>query len=163
METIKLIGIILTFIIGVVNVVVTVTNNNKNLFINTVTNARKEYFQELRKLVAEFAFIATNTDVDDNQKLEQLAFQIKLMMNPAKFPECWDGYAVNLIDEIIENPKEKENEIQQLVALMQSWLALEWHGMMTEGKGGNLTEKEKVALRKKHWKEFSLYSKTLNN
>ena len=41
--TVTLIGITLTFIVGVINIIVTLRQSNKNTFINTITIARKEY------------------------------------------------------------------------------------------------------------------------
>jgi hypothetical protein len=160
MDKVTLVGILLTFIIGVVNVIVTIKSSNKSTFINTVTNARKEYIQNLRDLVAKFAHIATKEGIDKNQ-LNELSYQIKLMMNPlATNTEggYWDRCAIKMIDNIIANTTEdKETKVCEFVALMQSWLAMEWHGMMNEGKKGILRKENKDELRKKHWKEYKQY------
>ena len=160
--TVTLIGITLTFIVGVINIIVTLRQSNKNTFINTITIARKEYLSMLRKTVAEFCAIAVDENKDD-VKLIDLSYQLKMFMNPAGYPDCWDGEAIKLIDRIVQVKNEnKKNDIDKLVALMQSWLALEWHGMTNEGKQGILNKKEKNKLRDKFYNEYQKYLKIKN-
>jgi len=118
MEEITLCGIIITFIIGVVNVFVTLKFNNKTAYINAVTLVRKEYIQNLRDLVAEFVYIATRKEVDTD-KLDKLACQLQLMMNPANNHEkgWWDRQAIDIIDKILKKEKAEEN-IRKFVILV---------------------------------------------
>ncbi len=102
--TVTLIGITLTFIVGVINIIVTLRQSNKNTFINTITIARKEYLSMLRKTVAEFCAIAVDENKDD-VKLIDLSYQLKMFMNPADYPDCWDGEAIKLIDRIVQVKK----------------------------------------------------------
>jgi len=68
-----------------------------------------------------------------------------------------------LIDRIVQVKNEnKKNDIDKFVALMQSWLALEWHGMTNEGKQGILNKKEKNKLRDKFYNEYQKYLKIKN-
>lgn len=151
-ENVMFIGIILTFIIGIINVVVTIRSNNKSAFITTVTNARKEYIQLLRDLVAEFAYSAATYDY---YRCKKLVYQLKLMMNPASsIGGEWDNKAVNLIEEIVNGKNEK---VDEFVMLMQSWLALEWDGITNESKRGILLRENKNKLRKRYWKEYKKY------
>lgn len=92
-EVITLIGVILMFIIGLVNIIVTLKQSNKNTFINTITTARKEYLVALRKTVAEFCTMAI-TGNENKMKLIELSYQLKMFMNPARYPDCWDGEAL---------------------------------------------------------------------
>jgi hypothetical protein len=131
-----------------------IRKSRKTTFINTVTMARKAYMDELRKLVAEFCAIAKANNKNE-YKLNELSFQLKMMMNPAGFINWWDDEAITLIDEIVEH--KQEDDIKQFVALMQSWLALEWHGMANEGKFGVLNDHQKDALRKKFYLEYKKY------
>ncbi|WP_026215953.1 hypothetical protein [Porphyromonas macacae] len=92
-EVITLIGVILTFIIGLVNIIVTLKQSNKNTFINTITIARKEYLIALCKTVAEFCTMAI-TGNENKTELIGLSYQLKMFMNPAGCPDCWDGEAL---------------------------------------------------------------------
>lgn len=160
--TVTLIGITLTFIVGVINIIVTLKQSNKNTFINTITIARKEYLMALRKTVAKFCAIAINENKDDVQLID-LSYQLKMFMNPAGYINCWDDEAIQLIDKIVhaEN-EEKKNDIDKFTALMQSWFALEWYGMTNESKQGILNKKEKNKLRNKFYLEYQKYIKKRN-
>jgi hypothetical protein len=87
--------------------------------------------------------------------LEKTGYTLKLMMNPAKFRYKWDGEAVELIDNIMKN--KNQADVDELVKLMQSWLALEWYGMMKEAKNGILSDKEKNRLRNEHYTQYKKY------
>ena len=160
-QNVILIGIISTFVIGVINVVVTVTQNRKNSFLEIVTKSRKEYINRLRELVASFCTVATLFDEkNDKKKLIELAYQLKVMMNPAGYIK-WDREAVVLIDCILESRHKKD--IDNFLALMESWLALEWHGMMNEGRYGKLKGTKKSKLRNEFHTEYETYNKSENN
>jgi hypothetical protein len=145
-----LVSAILAFIAAIANIIVTVKNARKRDFIGVVTKVRHEYIQKLRKLVAEFCALATA-----QQPLDEVKYHLKLMMNPAGPPavyEKWDGKAVELINKIDGS---NQTGIDDLIKLMQSWLALEWEGMMREAKKGTLTEEEKNELRNKYYKQYT--------
>ena len=164
------IGAWLTFAVSLIVLIFEIRKSRKTTFINTVTEARKEFIKKLRDLVSEFVYIAMltadkqNASKDKKKKqnrLNRLGYQLQMMMNPAGFIEEWDGEAVNMISKIMDDPKENEKVIGEFVMLMQSWLALEWHGMMNEGRNGVLKRNKKDKLRKKYWEEYD-YFKHLN-
>lgn len=131
----------------------TIKQSSKNTFINTITIARKEYMAELRKAVEEFCVAAER---NDNDKLKALSYQLKLLMNPAdKDNEHWDKKAVKMIDKIVQ-AENKAEDIDKFVALMQSWLALEWRGMKKEAKKGIMSEEDVKNLQDT---EYSKYTK----
>lgn len=121
---VTLIGILLTFLIGVINVIITLRQSRKSDFINTVTVARKEYQIILREAVAEFCATVINENQNKTEKLIELSFQMKALMNPASYIGWWDCEAVELIDKIVQGENNGEN-VDKFMALMQSWLALE--------------------------------------
>ncbi|PAB61000.1 hypothetical protein [Anaeromicrobium sediminis] len=53
-EQITLIGIGVTFLIGVLNFIYSIGNNQKTRFINTVTNSRVKWIGELRKNISDY-------------------------------------------------------------------------------------------------------------
>ncbi|MDR1331051.1 MAG: hypothetical protein LBK07_03020 [Tannerella sp.] len=163
LEIATLISAVLVFVSSCATLIITTVHNRKDRFINTITEARKDYIRELRDLIAEFCSLAYSMGSQDKSELNQdkikllrsKSIKIKLFMNPARYPKCWDGKAIELIDDIIQEPGQKK--VDDLIVLMQSWLALEWKGLMTEGKKGNLTEIEKDELRMRFWEDYERY------
>jgi hypothetical protein len=156
-------GIVLTFIVGLINIIIALKKSNKNIFINTITIARKEYLNTLRESVAEFSSIALNENQKNTEKLIKSSCQLKMLMNPAGYIGCWDDNAIELIDKIVQlDNKDKKSDIEIFMALMQSWLALEWHGMTNEGGRGILNKKQKNNLQEKFYSEYQKYLKYKN-
>lgn len=152
LEATLIVGII-TVCASSMNISSTIKQSSKNTFINTITIARKEYMAELHKAVEEFCVAAER---NDNDKLKALSFQLKLLMNPAdKDNEHWDKEAVKMIDKIVQ-AENKTEDIDKFVALMQSWLALEWRGMRKEAKKGIMSEEDVKNLQDT---EYSKYTK----
>lgn len=147
-----------TLIIGIVAAFASTKNNSttikqssKNTFINTITIARKEYMTELRKAVEEFCVTAER---NDNDKLKELSYKLKLLMNPAdEGNEHWDRKAIEMIDKIVQ-AENKAEEIDRFITLMQSWLALEWHGMRYEAKKGIMSKEDKKTLLKTEYDNY---------
>lgn len=143
-EVTLIIGILTAFV-STMNITTTIKQSSKNTFINTITIARKEYMAELRKAVEEFCVTAER---NDNDKLKELSYKLKLLMNPAdKDNEHWDRKAIEMIDKIVQ-AENKAEEIDRFITLMQSWLALEWHGMIYEAKKGIMSKENKKTLQK---------------
>ena len=143
-EVTLIIGILTAFV-STMNITTTIKQSSKNTFINTITIARKEYMAELRKAVEEFCVTAER---NDNEKLKELSYKLKLLMNPAdKDNEHWDRKAIEMIDKIVQ-AENKAEEIDRFITLMQSWLALEWHGMIYEAKKGIMSKENKKTLQK---------------
>lgn len=143
-------GVITTFA-STINMSATIKQSSKNTFINTITIARKEYMTELRKAVEEFCVTAER---NDNDKLKELSYKLKLLMNPAdKGNEHWDRKAIEMIDKIVQ-AENKAEEIDRFITLMQSWLALEWHGMRYEAKKGIMSKEDKKTLQKTEYDNY---------
>ena len=149
-----------TVIVGVKKISTTVEQSNKNTFINTITIARKEYMITLRKTVTEFCIAAER---EDNKKLKELSYKLKMLMNPACDDyEHWDRKAIKMIDTIVEATNKKKH-VNEFVTLMQSWIALEWGGMTAEGKQGSISEKEKQILRNKYYLIYTKWIEKKDN
>ena len=151
-EATLIMGVITTFA-STINISATIKQSSKNTFINTITIARKEYMAELRKAVEEFCVTAER---NDNDKLKELSYKLKLLMNPAdKDNEHWDRKAIEMIDKIVQ-AENKTEDIDSFITLMQSWLALERHGMREEAKKGIMSKEDKKTLLDT---EYSKYTK----
>lgn len=156
-----------TLIIGIVAAFASTKNNSttikqssKNTFINTITIARKEYMTELRKAVEEFCVTAER---NDNDKLKELSYKLKLLMNPAdKGNEHWDRKAIEMIDKIVQ-AENKAEEIDRFITLMQSWFAIEWHGMREEAKKGIMSKEDKKTLLDTEYSKYKKWMEKKNN
>ncbi len=149
-EATLIVGIVAAFV-STMEFSATIKQSSKNTFINTITLARKEYMTELRKAVEEFCVTAER---NDNDKLKELSYKLKLLMNPAdKDNEHWDRKAIEMIDKIVQ-AENKAEEIDRFITLMQSWLALEWHGMRYEAKKGIISKEEKKTLQKTEYDNY---------
>ena len=159
MEKLGLGPVEVTLIIGIVTAFVstkkisaTIKQSSKNTFINTITIARKEYMAELRKAVEEFCVTAER---NDNDRLKELSYKLKLLMNPAdKDNEHWDRKAIEMIDKIVQ-AENKTEDIDSFITLMQSWLALEWHGMREEAKKGIMSKEDKKTLLDTEYSKYT--------
>ena len=144
---------ILTVFVSAMNISATIKQSSKNTFINTITIARKEYMAELRKAVEEFCVTAER---NDNEKLKELSYKLKLLMNPGdKDNKHWDRKAIEMIDKIVQ-VENKTEDIDRFITLMQSWLAIEWYGMREEAKKGIMSKEDKKTLLDT---EYSKYTK----
>jgi len=159
-EIITLVGIGITFLIGVFNLVVTLENVRKTSFINSVTASRIKYIQELRESISRFCALAYsyNNRVYKIEKIEvwdlhkeadTLRFLIRLYLNPED--KYWDNKIIKLIDEIIlKTDKDPKKEIDELIEITQYLLKLEWEGAKRESEIGIIPNIEKKELYNKY-------------
>ena len=105
-EATLIVGIVAAFV-STMEISATIKQSSKNTFINTITIARKEYMAELRKAVEEFCVTAER---NDNDRLKELSYKLKLLMNPAdKDNEHWDRKAIEMIDKIVQAENKTED------------------------------------------------------
>lgn len=158
-EATLIVGIFTAFV-STMKISATIKQSSKNTFINTITIARKEYMAELRKAVEEFCVTAER---NDNEKLKELSYKLKLLMNPAdKDNEHWDRKAIEMIDKIVQ-AENKTEDIDSFITLMQSWLALEWHGMREEAKKGIMSKEDKKTLLDTEYSKYTEWMKGKDN
>lgn len=158
-EVTLIIGIVTAFV-STKKISATIKQSSKNTFINTITIARKEYMAELRKAVEEFCVTAER---NDNDRLKELSYKLKLLMNPAdKDNEHWDRKAIEMIDKIVQ-AENKTEDIDSFITLMQSWLALEWHGMREEAKKGIMSKEDKKTLLDTEYSKYTEWMEEKDN
>ena len=148
------VGIILTFIIGVWNIVNNYRASRRTAFINTVTVERVKWIEKLRKNISNFCGLTYNWSVsklEDTERgnknveeIDKLRHLIRLQLNP-------DGELDKKIEEIIEripdltDETEKvqlKAELNNLVTTTQELLKVEWEKVKAESKRGDLKENE---------------------
>lgn len=169
-NSLYLIGILLTFLVGVANIILTLRNSKKTTFINTVTASRIRYIQDLRKRISEFCGLVCNynlikSSLEENtdklfelkREIVKLKYLIKLHLNPDD--TYWDGRIMKLIDDIIDSKEDQSKKTDELIIITQFLLKLEWEGAKMESKNGILNELEKQELYHKHKELHEQYVK----
>lgn len=159
-EIVTLIGIGLTFFVGVFNLIVTFRNVRKTAFINSVTASRIKYIQELRESISRFCALANSYSSriskltyeqywELHKESDTLKFLIRLYLNPED--HYWDSRIIVLTDELmLKNDKDPTVTIQELITITQYLLKLEWEGAKLESEKGILSDSEKKELYNKY-------------
>lgn len=109
-DIITTVGILLTFSLGIFNLITNNKNGKKTQFINTVTSARIKWIYELRDLVSQFvSYIPFYTSTyiwqngkergDYNKNLIEIKEKIKLHLN---YNDERDKKILNLIEDIVK-------------------------------------------------------------
>lgn len=159
-EIVMSIGIGLTFLIGILNLIVTFRNIKKTAFINSVTASRIKYIQELRESISKFCGLAHSYSnkiykLEYNEvwllhkEADNLRYLIRLYLNPED--DYWDNRIIALIDDIIlKTDKDPSQPIKELITITQYLLKLEWEGAKRESEIGIIPEIEKKELYNKY-------------
>jgi hypothetical protein len=159
-ELVTLIGLGLTFTIGIANLIITIRNAKKTTFINSITTSRIKYIQELRNTIAELCSLVTSyklriskLDYADHFELlkqtNKLKYLIRLYLNPAD--EYWDNQMLALTQQIvIKDDLDPQNKIEELIVITQFLLKLEWEGVKRESEKGIISDLEKREMYNKY-------------
>jgi len=170
-QIITLIGVVLSFIVGAAGLWIGIRNSRKTIFINSVTNSRIKYIQDLRNSIAEFCglfnryhILLNDNPILSSEKLkilesaDKLKYQIMLYLNPEDAD--WDKKIIQLIDDIralidVEssdnvNKQTTTQKINELIMITQYLLKLEWEGAKRESQKGILSKREKDKLYRKY-------------
>ncbi|HET7115348.1 MAG TPA: hypothetical protein VFI29_02595 [Hanamia sp.] len=160
MTEITLVGIILTFVVGIINLLISIQNSKKTIFINSITASRIKYINDLRNTISKFCGLVSSYNLKVNKlnedelfqlqkEADTIKFQLKLYLNPED--NYWDNEIMNCIDAILQNTdKNPLPKIDQLIILTQYLLKLEWEGVKLESEKGILSELTKKELYKKY-------------
>lgn len=157
-ENITLMGMILSFVIGLSGLLIGIQNSRKTLFINSITASRIKYIQDLRNGIAEFCGLfyryhllvkgrpdLTTEKMEVLKSLDKLKYTIKLYLNPQD--TYWDNKISGLIDQIREGiDRYPEEKIEELISVTQYLLKLEWEGAKLESRHGIISKKKKRTL-----------------
>ena len=149
-------GIILSFILGVWNIVNNYRASRRTSFINTVTSERVKWIENLRSSISTFCGLTytwsmSNLEGSDSEKevikeIDKLRHYIRLQLNPSS-EAILDRKIENLIIEIPNLTHEvKESELKEslneLIVVSQELLKGEWDKVKQESKQGDLKENE---------------------
>ncbi len=143
-------GIILTFVLGVWNLVNTYVQTRKTSFINTVTKQRIEWLEKIRQDVSKFCGLTYTWSISRLEgkpeeyevikELDQLRHVIKLRLNPDDTPDMKISALIDKIPELTHESKieDLKKAIRELIDETQQMLKNEWEKVKRESEEGNL-------------------------
>ena len=153
---------IFSSLIAFLSVAYNIYHSRKTTYINAITTSRLKYMDSLRNQVAEFCGLSLHLSLSQLEKteqqqivkrLDQLRFTIKLHLNRKNQIDAKLIEKIDLIPNLTAERFDPELEIQlqELTAITQDILALEWNGIKTEASQGSLTAKQKREIIQKQF------------
>jgi hypothetical protein len=159
-DLLYVIGISVTFLLGVGNILYNLYINKKTIFINTVTAERIKWIGKLRENISAFCGLSYHwvfTGIENQEKsnelikeIDRLRVMIKLQLNPNG---TLDIRLMSLIDEIVRLSVPKgipnlgeiranfEAKVNEMIQTGQLLLKAEWEKAKEESKKGDLRRK----------------------
>ncbi len=150
------VGIGLTFILGLWNLINNYFQTRKTSFINTVTKQRVEWLEHIRQDVSKFCGL-THTWAFSNlegkseefevlKELDQLRHVIKLRLNPDDTPDRKIRALIDRIPDLTHESKHEELKaaLRELADETQAMLKNEWEKVKLESEEGNLSKKDRT-------------------
>lgn len=146
-------GVIVTLVLGVWNAVANYRASRRTMFINTVTNQRIKWIEQLRQDISNFSGL-THTwcfselegkpqEYEVLKEIDRLHHVIRLRLNPAGEH---DKKIERLIDEIpklthISKREDLLEALNELTSTTQLLLKEEWEKVKAESKHGDVGRK----------------------
>jgi hypothetical protein len=145
-DYVQFIGIVSVLFVGLINIVITITQHKKSSFINSVSQERFRFIHELRNSIAEFCALNRSNPLN-LQEILKVQYRILLSLNP-EYKE-WDGEIITLLKKIVDSTQsnDRDKNIEELVLISQFLIKLEWDGVNLEATKGILNEVSKESLR----------------
>jgi hypothetical protein len=155
-DVVTLVGIALTFLVACFNLVYSITNSRKTIYVNTVTTSRTKWIDSLRDKVSLFIAVTTRlrnpvkveTDWDNINALllqrETLLHQVILHLNPT---DTEDKEIADLVKQIHSlTPNSQSKEIGALIVKLRdatgAYIKKEWEKVKREAKSGEVGAKD---------------------
>jgi hypothetical protein len=149
-------GILLTFLLGVWNLIYNFRNSKRTTFINTVTSERVKWIQNTREAISTlcgrtYYWLMTQNEISQEEsnsvrkEVDKLRLLVKLQLNPKS---DGDIEIMNLIDEMPKYTdkhyeKEMKDLLSKIVTKSQFLLKDEWDKVRDESLYGDLRERKK--------------------
>lgn len=143
-------GILVTFLLGMWNLVQGHRASQRASFINTVTAQRVLWLERVRQDISRFVGLThswTRTDEDDAKRraellseIDQLRYLIRLRLNPRDVPDQKIMELVKLIPNLTDESDREElfEALERLNDAAQDMLKAEWEKVKEESKKGDL-------------------------
>lgn len=150
-----IVGIGLTFIIGLANIIYNIHINKRTTYINSVTAERVKWINALRDNVSKFIGLTYNWVIGDVvegsdeskamlKEIDQLRILIQLQLNP---DEDLGREIISWIAKASEHTHESQKEqlkevLRGMVSDVQKLLKEEWDKVKNEAENGRLPTKK---------------------
>ena len=140
----KDIGILVTFLLGLGNIIYNLYISRRTTFINSVTAERVKWLSDVRGNISSFAGLThhwVQSDLKDTDKspeilkeIDRLRYLIMLQLNPKGKFEHEIIELIGIIPNIVLDPERKKlwSAMDQLVSNTQSLLKEEWEKVKRE-------------------------------
>jgi hypothetical protein len=147
-------GIILTFLLGVWNIVNNYRASRRTAFINTVTAERVKWIERLRENISVFCGLTYTWSASRMEgqpeepeilkQIDKLRHLIRLQLNPYDSRDKQIEELVGKIPELTHETKIDQLKItlNELVVVTQHLLKNEWEKVKEESKRGDLKDNE---------------------
>jgi hypothetical protein len=146
-DVVAITGIALTFVVSVANLVYSLRNNKRTIFVNTVTTSRLKWINSLRDEVS--TFIAVTTRLSDHSspqdkigellvQRDTLLHQIALHLNPLDSEDQRIAELASRARELTERGdvgKELFSVLIELRSATGRYLKKEWNRVKDESEG----------------------------
>lgn len=159
-DYVYIVGILVTFLLGVFNLVHTWWISRKTTFINCVTAERVKWIANLRENIATFCGLTHHfhwSSIDNKEKknifekIDRLRMLIQLQLNPnEEYSRKIIDLVTNKIPDLagktggivpIDEKPPLDKAIDELVSTSQLLLKQEWNRVKEEAAKGNITNK----------------------
>lgn len=153
-DVIYSVSILLTFLLGVWNLIQTYQTTRKSRFVNTVTNQRVQWIEQLRQDISKFSGMTYTwcfsqlegkpKEYDVLMDIDRLRHVIRLRLNP-------DGEADRKIERLLTEIPDLTHEsrhdrlktaLDELTLTTQRLLKQEWEKVKLEAEHGNISRQE---------------------
>lgn len=146
-------GILLTFLIGVWNLIFNYRTTRKTSFINIVTSQRVKWIEQLRQDISSFSGLTRTSSLEGKpqeyevlKEIDRLRHVIRLRLNPE---ENHDRRIEQLLAEIpkltdISKRDRLTQALEELTVTSQKLLKQEWEKVKLEAEQGNLKNKKQT-------------------
>ena len=155
-DYVLLIGVVVTLVLGVWNLIQTQQVMKNTSFINTVTSQRILWIEQLRQDVSKFCGLTHTwcmSDLEDKpeaseilKEIDRLRHVIRLRLNPNDTPDRKIAALLKKIPELTHSSKRTEllSALEYITVATQHLIKDEWEKVKKEAKNGDLSESERV-------------------
>jgi len=145
-DQITLVGIAATLLVSVANLIYSLRNNKRTIFVNTVTTSRLKWIDSLRDKVSEFIAVTACLSDHSSQpektaelmlQRDTLLHQISLHLNPLDSEDQEINMLANRARELSEGGDAKELPVvlSELCNATGNYLKKEWNRVKKESAG----------------------------
>lgn len=143
-------GILVTLILGIWNVVANARTNNRTAFINVVTSQRIKWIEQMRQDVGAFCGLTyhwMHTDIEGKKEegeilkeVDRLRHVIRLRLNPGGEHDKTIIFLIEEIPKLTGNKGKLVEALEQMTITTQLLLKEEWEKVKHESMHGSLSD-----------------------